>query len=335
MATIKDVAKKAGVSPSTVSRALHDSSLISHETKQKIRQAMDELNYSPNFAAQNLANRSSNIIGVILPPNKHSISNNPFFLRILQGITSVCNQQNFMVSLASGNDNQELIQNIKTMITQGKVGRFILTYSQQSDEVIAFLEQQKVNYVLIGDPVTSRVQPIFVNNDNMAAGKDATDFLFKKTYQYPAFVYSDLQEMVQHDRYTGYLHAMHQRALEPVNYQLNDQRNLAELKQFLEAAPMVDSFVVSDDMMAIALQNMLLALNQNPQSYGMIGFNNSIFAKSAHPAITSVEVFPESLGMEAAVLILNVDDKDLPKVRQTTSHVIIPHEICEYESTTK
>ena len=85
MATIKDVAREAGVSPSTVSRTLHDSSLISRETKEKIWQAMKKLNYSPNFAAQNLANNTSNIIGVILPPNEESVANNPFFGQILQG----------------------------------------------------------------------------------------------------------------------------------------------------------------------------------------------------------------------------------------------------------
>ena len=70
MATIKDVARLAGVSPSTASRALHNSSLISAATKEKIWAAMKELDYSPNFAAQNLANREANIVGVIFPPVK-------------------------------------------------------------------------------------------------------------------------------------------------------------------------------------------------------------------------------------------------------------------------
>ena len=73
MATIKDVAKRAGVSPSTASRAMHDSPLISEETKDKVRQAMKELDYSPNFAAQNLANQTSNTIGVILPAREEAV----------------------------------------------------------------------------------------------------------------------------------------------------------------------------------------------------------------------------------------------------------------------
>ena len=65
--TIKDVAREAGVATSTVSRTLKDSPLISENTKVKVRQAMHKLGYTPNFAAQNLANKSTQTIGVILP----------------------------------------------------------------------------------------------------------------------------------------------------------------------------------------------------------------------------------------------------------------------------
>ena len=68
MATIKDVAKKAGVSPSTVSRTLKDNSAISEETKIKVRAAMEELGYVPNSAAQMLATGLTHSLGVVLPP---------------------------------------------------------------------------------------------------------------------------------------------------------------------------------------------------------------------------------------------------------------------------
>ena len=73
MTTIRDVAKLAGVSPSTASRAMHDSNLISDKTKEKVRKAMEELNFSPNYAAQSLANRFSKTIGVILPIKEESV----------------------------------------------------------------------------------------------------------------------------------------------------------------------------------------------------------------------------------------------------------------------
>ncbi|MDU5663818.1 LacI family DNA-binding transcriptional regulator, partial [Streptococcus vestibularis] len=80
MATIKDVAKRAGVSPSTVSRTLKDNQAISEETKVKVRAAMDELAYVPNSAAQMLATGLTHSLGVVLPPltDREKISQ-PFY----------------------------------------------------------------------------------------------------------------------------------------------------------------------------------------------------------------------------------------------------------------
>ena len=89
MTTIKNVAKLAGVSTSTASRALHNSDMISEATKERVRRAMQELDYSPNYSAQNLVNRTTNTIWIVLPVRERqdSLGNNPFFMQIIQGIS--------------------------------------------------------------------------------------------------------------------------------------------------------------------------------------------------------------------------------------------------------
>ena len=74
--TIKDVAALAGVSPSTVSRTCKDNPSISEETKERVRQAMAELGYEPNFQASNLASNISRTIGIILPPSQRETYEN-------------------------------------------------------------------------------------------------------------------------------------------------------------------------------------------------------------------------------------------------------------------
>ena len=153
MATIKDVARLAGVSPSTASRAMHDSSLISEETKQRVRKAMAKLDYSPNFAAQNLANKSSNMIGVILPAREDSVGDNPFFIQIIQGLATICNAHDYMVSVATGQSEEELIKNIETMIKRGNIRRFVFVYSKARDKVLEYVKKQDgVRFVIIGTP---------------------------------------------------------------------------------------------------------------------------------------------------------------------------------------
>ena len=89
--TIKDVAALAGVSPSTVSRTCKNNPSISEETKERVRKAMLELGYEPNFQASNLASQNSRTIGIILPASAREVYENSFYLEAIQGISHYCN----------------------------------------------------------------------------------------------------------------------------------------------------------------------------------------------------------------------------------------------------
>src|SRR5699024_12309816 len=86
--TIKDVAKKSGVSPSTVSRVIADNPRIGEQTKKKVRKIMKDLGYHPNVHARNLVAQSIKAIGVIMPFSAHRGIQNPFFPDVLTGISS-------------------------------------------------------------------------------------------------------------------------------------------------------------------------------------------------------------------------------------------------------
>lgn len=125
MATIRDVARLAGVSPSTASRALRGNPVISAKTRQRVETAMRQLNYVPNFSAQNLANNENNTIVVILPVDHHEIFTNPFFLQALQGINAKSTERNFMVAIATGISQQQLLANVEFMLARGgSIGLF-------------------------------------------------------------------------------------------------------------------------------------------------------------------------------------------------------------------
>ena len=119
MVTIKDVAAKAGVNPSTVSRVLKDNKSISQKTKDKVRQAMAELGYVPNVAAQMLASGLTYNIGLIFPPllTPDRLSE-PFFMQILSTITSEAKLHDFTVSIATGMTVDELEEQVKLMYRQ-------------------------------------------------------------------------------------------------------------------------------------------------------------------------------------------------------------------------
>lgn len=320
MVTIKDVARLAGVSPSTASRAMHDHQRISEATKERVRQAMKALDYSPNFSAQNLVKRHSQTVGVILPvkESERALGDNPFFMQIIQGITSACSDANYMVSLATGQDEATLIKNIQTLIRSGNIRKFIFAYAKADDAVIKFVQAQlDVTCVVVGHAYDSDKTCFkFVDNDNYQAGYDVADFLFEKGYQQLIYVYNNLDELVQLDRYVGCMDSSkaHGNHLDTLYLTENQEKNLKNLSSLLVKYSDNVAFVASDDILAIRLQQLLEIDNIHIKNYGLLGFNNSIIARIGHPAITSVEVFPYQLGFEAANLLLSDDETDRKSV---------------------
>ncbi|MFB9768745.1 LacI family DNA-binding transcriptional regulator [Lactiplantibacillus modestisalitolerans] len=326
MATIKDVAARAGVSPSTASRALRGSTVISKPTRERVAKAAQALNYAPDFNAQNLAKNASSTIGVVLPVDHHEIFSNPFFLEMIRGINEICISHGSMTTLATGISSEELVHNIDVMITQGHIRTFILLYSEKDDPVVKRLAAAHVQYVVIGKPAQDSNQISYVNNDNVQAGTDATQYLLDRGHRQICFLYSDLSKMVQSDRMLGYQRAMMQDQLPDILLQerFEDHASSVQaLTAFFAAHPTVTGFVAVDDMLAMKLQQVL---HNNPvwkqRQCSLIAFNNSIFSDLAHPMLTSVAVFPQRLGEEAAKIALATHPTD-----ELPTAVIVPHQI--------
>ncbi|MGT2926470.1 LacI family DNA-binding transcriptional regulator [Streptococcus cuniculipharyngis] len=331
MVTIRDVAKLAGVSPSTASRVMNDSAMISEATKQRVRQAMKELDYSPNYSARNLVKRHANTIGIVLPvrENQDFLGNNPFFMQLIQGIASVCTEHQFMVSLATGRTEEEMMTNLQNLIRSGHIAKFIFLYSKKNDPVFQFMLEQDVACVVVGQSYgqpTSQVA--FVDNDNYRAGQDVATFLLDKGYTQICYAYTDMNELVQADRYAGYEEVMrdHQRpSYAMMLSRVDSEKNEQTLRSFLQKNRQIQAFITCDDAMAIRLQKLFKALKISSRRYAIISFNNSVLAEMAMPSLSSVEIFPMELGQTAARLVLNQTGQE------EIAH--ITHEIIERDST--
>src|SRR5690554_503435 len=104
--TMKDIAQEAGVSKSTVSRALGDDPRVNEKTKRKIRTIANKLNYQPHKAAQALANKNTNIIGIFFPRSPRSVAD-PFFLEFLEGIGEIASANGYSLTLHNDDIYQE------------------------------------------------------------------------------------------------------------------------------------------------------------------------------------------------------------------------------------
>ncbi|HEL0647458.1 LacI family DNA-binding transcriptional regulator [Streptococcus equi subsp. zooepidemicus] len=330
MVTIKDVARLAGVSPSTASRAINDSDMISQATKERVKKAMETLDYSPNYSAQNLVKRKSNTVGIILPvrEGQDSLENNPFFMQIIQGIAAVCTDQGYMVALATGRSETELLKNVQNMIRSGNIGKLIFLYSKTDDQVFDFVKKQRVDCVVVGQSTTKDSgNAKFVNNNNHQAGYDAAAFLLQKGFEEIIYAYTDMDELVQAERYKGYAALMASKALTAQSLCITLKDDRKSQKQLLDqlAKHSKVAFVVCDDVLAIHLQRLIKQAAADTQ-LAIVSFNNSVLAELASPALTSIDIFPYQLGEQAAELVLS-------SAAPSPQPVLVPHQIIERETT--
>lgn len=332
--TINDVAALAGVSPSTVSRTCKDNSRISQETKEKVRRAMAELGYEPNFQASNLASQNSRTIGIILPVSEKEAYENAFHLEVIRGISQFCNQKQYINTIITGQDEDEILQVIKTMTRSGRADGFILLYSRPDDPIIDYLYSEGLLYVLIGKACQYVNQTIYIDNDNLLAAREAAEYLYHLGHRRIAYLSSDTSMTFSADRKAGYQLALTQHGLPLrsdycIELSAFAGQNSETLAKLLTAPDRPTAMLVSDDILAVALEKTCIAAGLSiPDDLSIVSFNNSLFAKLTSPQLTSVDVNSCQLGIEAASQMINhIENPDL-----LATKIIVPHYIVERES---
>lgn len=210
--TIRDVAKQAGVAPSTVSRVVANSPSISEKTKKKVRRVMDELNYYPNVNAQGLASSRSKTFGLILPPATDAFYQNPFFPTVLRGINYSMSKNDYSILLSAGQTQEQRLNHLKKIVYGKQVEGLIFLYASKEDPLLTFAQEAGCPSVVIGSPESSKVN--FVDNDNETLGYLATKHLMKEGAQKIAYVGGDIEQFFIADRLAGYKKALKENNLE-------------------------------------------------------------------------------------------------------------------------
>lgn len=333
--TIKDVAALAGVSPSTVSRTCKNNPSISQETKEKVRGAMAELGYEPNFQASNLATNNSRTIGIILPVSTKEQYENTFYLGVIRGITQFCNQRQYATTVITGQDEEEMLQMIKTVVRRGQVDGFILLYSKHRDPVIEFLDTEGILYVLLGKAYQLANQTVYIDNDNILAGQEASEYLYNLGHRKIAYLGRGDDMLVSADRKTGFqLNALRHNLDVPLEYNLEMHSVFCEscansIRDLLCSDNRPTGLVVCDDILASALTCICREIGVSiPEDLSIVSFNNSMYAKLSSPQLTSFDINSGQLGIECASQIINhIENPDL-----LATKIIVPHFIVERDS---
>ncbi|WP_067839568.1 LacI family DNA-binding transcriptional regulator [Amphibacillus sediminis] len=336
--TIKDVAKKANVAPSTVSRVIADSPRISLNTKKRVRKAMKELGYHPNVNARNLAVRSTQAIGVIMPSSAETALQNPFFPEVLRGIGSIAHETEYSLYVSTGGDDEQLFDEVKRMVYGHRVDGIILLYSRVNDPIMDFLVEENFPFVVVGKPYKNESQITYVDNDNIEASRELTNHLISFGHQHIAFIGGTTDLMVTKDRLLGYQSALSEVGIEVCqDYIVHDQflrsSGKKAVEQLFALKKTPTAMVIADDMMSLGVINMLETLGLDcPDDVSITSFNNLYLSEITRPPLTTVDIQIYKLGIQSAkCLIEQLKTKDDEPARR----VIVPYAIKFRQSTRK
>ena len=203
-ATIKDVARLAGVSPSTVSRVLNQKGVISDETKQKIASAMEQLKYVPNDIARSFANGSAHAISLVIDISDGTAYANNFFNNTVFGIETAAHQNDYNLIITNGAASFGGISSVERLIAGKKVDGVVLPISLVTDELLRRIEDLSVPCVILGRSEEVGAEANWVDINNVQAGRRAVKLLLERGYKKIAFLSDGDGEVFNQDRIAGY-----------------------------------------------------------------------------------------------------------------------------------
>ena len=306
--TIKDIAKRAGVSHSTVSRALRVNHLVSSETAKRIRQVAQEMGYRPSAVARSLKTNRTQVLGVIVS----SISD-PFFSEILNGIEASAQAGGYSLFIAaSQHDPIKERQIVQTMMEQRTDGVIICSSSFSPEH-----GRQLLSYgfpVVVVNHQASESFNYSIYHDDVDGSSQVTQHLISLGHKHIAYLGNSQSGRTTQDRLRGFVNAMQIANLEvPKSYihhvdggePILGQESLVEY--FTRLTPRPTAIVCFNDMLAIGvLKGCERAGLRVPEDLSVTGFDNITYSAFTTPCLTTFDQPKFSIGQEAAQLLLDL-----------------------------
>lgn len=330
--TIKDIAKMVGVNVSTVSRAINGTAAISEETKAKIKDAMEKLDYHPNSNARNLVSGSTFTIGLVIDARNSEAFSNNFFIRSVSAIEAVTQEKGFNLLICSNGKNQN---SIESLILEKKVDGLILPVSVIEEDLIIILRKHNFPFVVMGTPVDPWESISFVDIDNCLGGEMATKHLYENGYHHPALLVEDKGKVFERDRIEGYSQGIKKYKLgDPIIFESDRLRETLpkDLENFLHKYKEIDSFICTNNDVAFNALNVLEKMGKRiPKDFGLITFDNYPLSEYMKPKLSVIDVDTYKLGEEAAKLLFII----IKESKDTSKQILIPTSLIIRESTKK
>ncbi|WP_284640757.1 LacI family DNA-binding transcriptional regulator [Paenibacillus silviterrae] len=325
MATIHDVAVKAGVSVTTVSRVLNNRGYISEETRRKVYACMEELNYHPNDIARSLLSKRSNLIGLIIPSVSH-----PFFGELAGYIEYYAYKMGSKILLCNSQLDPVKEREYIDMMSRNRVDGIIMgSHTLEVDEY----KNLKGAVVSFDRQIDERIP--YVSSDNYMGGQLATRLLISKGCRKIAHICGNLElNLLANRRTDAFLEEVRQHGIEHIVVQTDknvfDQQQYEKMiERMLVEDPDIDGVFVTSDIIAAFIIKICHKLGRRvPEDVRIVGYDDVSGASWLTPALTTIRQPLEEMGRLAVELLRRqVEGESCERA------VTLPVELVERETT--
>jgi DNA-binding LacI/PurR family transcriptional regulator len=305
--TIKDIAKRAGVAHTTVSRALRGSPLIADETSKRIRAIAAELGYHPSAAARSLRTHRSQVLGVI-------VSNiaDPFFSEILQGIDDTAQRNGYSLFIAAAQHDPKREAMIVNTMREHRVDGVILCSTPFSPEQSQQLLAYEIPIVVVNNQAAEDYR-YSIYHDDVDGSRQITRHLLELDHRRIAYLGNAQSGRATQDRLSGFRQEMSAAGADLLPGFIHQaqgggaEEGLASVQHFLDLPVRPTALVCYNDLLAVgALKGLSHAGLHVPGDLSVTGFDNIALSEFTSPPLTTFDQPKRFLGMEAARLMLEL-----------------------------
>jgi LacI family transcriptional regulator len=306
--TLEDIGRLAGVSRSTVSRVINHQS-VSPDARRRVEDAIRRTGFSPNVAARSLASRRTGVIGIVVPSRVHALFEDPYFGRLIRGMSRASNEAGTTLSLFLFETEEEEAGLYPRVVGAGLVDGVIVTASRMGDPLVERLVDGDLPFVMVGRP--DRDEAIsYVDADNVGGARHAAAHLCHLGYRRIGYLGAPLNTTAGVDRLQGFLEglAVCGASFDPT---LRADGDFSESSGYHAMARLIPQrpdavFVASDTMAVGALRALREAELRVPDDVAVVSFDGLPPSERTLPPLTTVRQPTVDAGERAVRLLLDL-----------------------------
>lgn len=322
--TIKDVAREAGVSPSTVSKIINNSPTISKATIQRVQEVMEQMHYYPNAQARNFAQKTTRNIVFLTKLEEHTAFTNPHMFEIMCGVQEALAKKEYNLSFVSVQQADEAAVTVERIIAQKSADGLVVHGSATTRSLALLLVKSGFPHVIIGKP-DFESQVCWIDTNNHLSGQIAAEHLCDCGFKRIAFVGGEPNGEISMKRLKGFTTVMKEKSLAvpPGFIKYGDSTKMSGFiltNELLDGPNCPEAIICENNNIALGV---VKSINEHglkiPDNIALICFDDFPLSRMIDPTPTIVDIDVHDLGVQAgSILIRKIKNPALQVQTYTT-----------------